>query len=258
MARKTTPPPLERGALAFPYVDLDGAIEVAKAIWDKGGRPLERDQLAAAMNLTANSGNFSIKIGAARQFGLIETAASKNQLTALGFDILDAARAPVAKARAFLEVPLYRKVYEEYRGRQLPPRPHGLENAFVTFGVAPKQKDKARHVFDRSARIAGFFPNPNEDRLVAPPVADGDTETSSSARDSTQAVAPASTPKSLNPAIADGLHPFIRGLLETLPAPHDDFPAERRAKWLEAAANIFELLYKGDGWTVRVVVDEKK
>ncbi len=168
----------ERGALPFPYVDLEGSVEVAKAIWDKGGVGLERDQLAAALGLMASGGNFSIKIAAARQFGLVEVVAGKNQLTPLGFDILDPARAPSARAKAFLQVPLYKRVYDEYRGKQLPPRPHGLENAFVTFGVTPKQKDKARHVFDRSARTAGFFPTPAEDRLVAPPMANGDAEPS--------------------------------------------------------------------------------
>lgn len=189
----------ERGALAFPYVDLEGSVEVAKAIWDKGGVGLERDQLAAALGLMASGGNFSIKVGAARQFGLIEVVAGKNQLTSLGFDILDPARAPSARAKAFLQVPLYKRVYDEYRGKQLPPRPHGLENAFVTFGVTPKQKDKARHVFDRSARTAGFFPTPAEDRLVAPPMANGDAEPNEPAAHSP----PSALPTAVPPPIAE-------------------------------------------------------
>jgi hypothetical protein len=42
-------------------------------------------------------------------------------------------------------------------------------------------------------------------------------------------------------------HPFIEGLLQTLPEPHTDWPAQDRAKWLQTAANIFDLIYKGEG-----------
>jgi hypothetical protein len=44
-----------------------------------------------------------------------------------------------------------------------------------------------------------------------------------------------------------GLHPFVRGLLDTLPEPETNWTVEGRAKWLQAAANIFDLMYKGDG-----------
>jgi hypothetical protein len=42
-------------------------------------------------------------------------------------------------------------------------------------------------------------------------------------------------------------HPFIEGLLKTLPEPDTEWPAQARAKWLQTAANIFDLIYKGDG-----------
>jgi len=42
-------------------------------------------------------------------------------------------------------------------------------------------------------------------------------------------------------------HPFIEGLLKTLPEPETEWPAAARAKWLQTAANIFDLIYKGDG-----------
>jgi hypothetical protein len=44
-----------------------------------------------------------------------------------------------------------------------------------------------------------------------------------------------------------GLHPFIQGLLDTLPEPGTNWAVEGRAKWLQAAGNIFDLMYKGDG-----------
>jgi hypothetical protein len=44
-----------------------------------------------------------------------------------------------------------------------------------------------------------------------------------------------------------GLHPFIQGLLDTLPAPETNWTIEGRAKWLQAAAHCFDLIYMGSG-----------
>jgi hypothetical protein len=49
------------------------------------------------------------------------------------------------------------------------------------------------------------------------------------------------------PAPALDLHPFIQGLLKTLPEPGTNWSIEGRSKWLQAAANIFDLMYKGTG-----------
>jgi hypothetical protein len=238
--------PREVSTIGFPYHTLNDAIEVARAILHKGGVPMARDQLAAAIGLQVNSGNFTNKTAATRMFGLIETVAGKYQLTPLGFDILDKdeARVRSARARAFLNVPLYHKTHEEFRNTQLPPRPHGLENAFVMFGVASKQKDKARRAFENSARLAGFFEHGN-DKLVAPVI--GAVESTRRTPDAVPATdAPMQTQKAVEISPAD--HPFIKGLLLSLPnALGDEWSAVDRAKWLQAAATAFELMFKGGG-----------
>jgi hypothetical protein len=48
------------------------------------------------------------------------------------------------------------------------------------------------------------------------------------------------------------LHPFIQGLLQTLPVPETECSAQERAKWLQTAANIFDLIYKGAGGGITV------
>ena len=48
------------------------------------------------------------------------------------------------------------------------------------------------------------------------------------------------------PDLSD-FHPFVQGLLKTLPQPETEWPAADRVKWLQTAANIFDLIYKGDG-----------
>jgi hypothetical protein len=140
-------------------MDLDTSISVASAILSAGGVPVSRDQLAGLMNTTSGSGTFLMKVAAARMFGLIAYAQGKYELTTPGFLILesDEMRQKAARAEAFLSVPLYRRVYEEFKGKQLPPRPIGLERAFAKFGVSSKQTSNARLAFDKSATQAGFF-----------------------------------------------------------------------------------------------------
>lgn len=239
-------------SIQFPYGDLNDGISVAKAIMGMGGVPLDPDQLAGSMGQMPSSGAFRLKIATARIFGLIETIQGKYQLTDLGFAITDPPREKAARADAFLKVPLYRKVYDEFRNKQLPPRPLPLEHAFVGFGVAPKQKDKARLAFDKSAQQAGFFDQGGRDRLIRPPTAGGTS--ADAAEQNSQEIS--NLKEDQNPyrrrsggggSGTGNLHPFIAGLLERLPEADTVWSIEGRAAWLEAAASVFKLIYQGDG-----------
>jgi hypothetical protein len=248
----------ERSRIEFPYVDLEAALTIAQAMMNAGGVALTREQLAGVTGLALGSGNFVLKCAAARMFGFMAGAQGKHELTALGFDAVgsDERTRRAARARAFLTVPLYKKVYDEFRGKSLPPRPRGLEQAFVHFGVAEKSADNARLAFDKSARQAGYFDNGDE-RLVEPII--------DRMRPLTDAAGEGENPGGASPSRArrlldqlkededNDLHPFIQGLLDTLPAPNTLWTVEGRGKWLQAAANIFDLLYTGDG-TISILV----
>jgi hypothetical protein len=243
-------PGREQSTIQFPYMDLETAMSVASAILRGGGVAVSRDQLAGLMNQSASGGNFVQKVAAARLFGMISFNGGKYELTDLGFNILDSdeTRQKTARKEAFLNVQLYRKTYEEFRGKQLPPRPHGLEQAFIKFGVVPNQKTNARLAFDKSALQAGFF-GAGQDRLVEP-IIGGPSSTERSRAvvaeiDLTDEDHPPATIRG-KPNLS-GLHPFIQGLLDTLPQPDTNWTIEGRAKWLQAAANIFDLIYKGSG-----------
>jgi hypothetical protein len=201
------------------------------------------------MKSSPTSGSFRMKIATARTFGLIETVQGKYQLTDLGFAIVDAGREKAAKADAFLRVPLYRKIYDEFRNRQLPPRPVALEHALVGFGVATTQKDRARQAFDRSAQQAGFFDQGGRDRLIRPNVASFTGEAAPAAEAGPTPSAPEPEPKGRAGGGGGGgtYHPFVEGLLQTMPEPGTLWTVEGRAAWLEAAANVFKLMYKGEG-----------
>jgi hypothetical protein len=248
-------------------MDLESAVSVARAILTGGGVPLTRDQLAGVMNLASGSGNFVQKVATSRLFGLVSFIGGKYELTDLGFNILDSdeKRQRGARAEAFLSVPLYRRTYDEFKGKQLPPRPHGLEQAFITFGVAPKQKANARYAFEKAAAQGGFFAN-GPDRLIEPIIGAGRVDLASASRaaatgragfpaDHNRPTAEENNGDSVNGRDAgesgapktSKLHPFIQGLLDSLPEPDTNWTVDGRAKWLQAAANIFDLMYKGSG-----------
>lgn len=246
----------EVSTIGFPYLDLDDGIAVAKAMLAAGGVPLDRDQLASQMGQVPTSGNFNMKLSAARLFGLIDSPSGKYQLTPLGFEILDPARERAAKAAAFLQVPLYRRLYDEFKGKMLPPRPVALENTFVSYGVARKQKDKARHAFERSARIAGYFANGSEDRLVAPVVGRSDAD-----QESAKAVEPPAAAENSGRPPATKMDPLVKALFDRLPKTEEGvktpWPVAERGRWLQAANLIFDMIYEGDDGDVDIRFSSK-
>lgn len=162
MARKH-----ERSTIAFPYLDLDTAIDVARALYNRAGHGVcEIDELAAQMGQVV-SGAFRLKTSAAKMYGLIDKdGRSGFKLTMLGREAVQSQTEPKARAESFLAVPLYEAIYEKYRGHFLPPA-KALEREMISLGVSAKQADKARQTFERSAKQAGFFAQ-GDDRLVRP------------------------------------------------------------------------------------------
>jgi hypothetical protein len=104
-----------------------------------------------------------------------------------------------------------------------------------------KQKDRARLVFERSAEQAGFFEQGNQ-RLVMQGVG---YQPEAPRENGSEKPEPENGGGQEPPS--SELHPFIQGLIHTLPEPEDDWPVAGRVKWLQTAANIFDLIYKGDG-----------
>lgn len=231
----------ERSTIGFPYSDLDSAVKVVQTVHAEGGGHCTLDQLAAWQGYSAvTNGAFRQQLNAARIFGLATYSRNSVSLTDLGYRIVNPEQAGGARVDSFLEVPLYKAVYAQFRGRALPPDA-GLESVFADLGVARKQTDKARYVFQRSAQQAGFF-NAGADRLVEPSIEqarhDG-VPTSGEPADAAMAGQPTAVGERRNE-----LHPLIQGLVETLPKLGDPWSDSERDAWLDAARANFALIYK--------------
>jgi hypothetical protein len=236
-------PKRERSTIQFPYNDLNDAVEVVQAIHEHGGGRCGLDQLAAWMGHdSVTSGTFRMKVNAARVFGLVETERGQVSPTRLGRDLIHPERQGQARVQAFLSVPLYKAIFDRHRGYLLPPDV-GLERLMVELGVSEKQANKARQTFRRSAEQAGFF-SEGRDRLVLPaglPTKEIPPKEEHEPSDREEE----KRKKSGNGGLPPDLHPFILGLLQTLPEPGSRWPQSQQQQWLDTAKGIFGLIYEG-------------
>jgi hypothetical protein len=203
----------------------------------------------------ADGGAFRQKIATARIFGVTENERGSGEikLTDLGRCIVDSAKEKAARSDAFLRVPLYRAIYENYKDHMLPPRV-ALEREILNLGVSSKQTDKARQAFERSAEQAGFFAH-GDDRLVMPVV----NKHQSPDTRKIETPAPKADERKRDESFGGGFnsgggqqHPFIQGLLTTLPKPGEEWIIAEQVKWLQTAASIFGLIYQAKDGKIKI------
>jgi hypothetical protein len=182
-------------------------------------------------------------VSAAATFGLTENERGKVKLTTLGRRIADPAQEAAARADAFLTVPLYSRVYENFKGYTLPGAA-AIEKYMRDVGVSSKQLDKARQVFLRSARQANFFEH-GDDRLVRPAAP---SNPGTPPVDLEPKKDPPEDLKNRNGGNGGGdpppIDPIIEGLLKRLPKTGDVWPEADRKLWLQLLEGSFKLIYK--------------
>jgi hypothetical protein len=239
----------ERSTIEFPYMGLEDAVTIARGIHSTtGSHTCQHDQLAAAVGMSMNSSGYRMRLSAARLFGFIESDRSGGgvRLTELGQMVVDSTQEREAKAKAFLNVPLFKRLFETKRGQLLPP-PAALEREMAGMGVSQKQTERARQVFQRSAEYAGFF-EMDRSRLIMPPgignEAPPPVEESKPLEKNGGGGPPTDGP-------GPGVDPIIRGLLARLPKSGAVWPEAERELWLKLLAGSFQLIYKdkADGET---------
>jgi hypothetical protein len=247
----------EQSTIAFPYLDLDAAEEVSKAVYSRSGYgSCDLDELAAEMGQVI-SGAFRLKTGTAKIFDVIDKdGRSSVKLTDLGKQIIEDGTRRAARVEAFMRVPLYAAVYEKYKGQKLPPM-KALEREMASLGVATKQTDKARQAFERSARQAGFF-EAGDDRLVRPKIeplvarqegADDQDDKAEQREREREAER-----KRLEAGGGGPQDPLIVGLVKRLPAPGTGWDSNARAAWLRLATSIFDVVYEGGDGEITIEV----
>lgn len=236
----------QRSSIGFPYNNLGDAIEIAKAIHDNAGTgDCDDVQLSAWLNMSPKSSGYRVQLSASRMFGLVETTSGRHKLTPLGRSIVDPQQERGARTTAFLSVPLYKVIYDNYKGGVLPPAA-ALERDMIGLGVAEKQTGRARQVFERSAEQANFFEH-GKNRLVMPAVAL--REPPATPQDDTKNKNGGGGGEG-GGGSGDGgyvppdVDPIIEGLLKRLPKSGAEWPEADRKLWLQLLEGSFKLIYK--------------
>jgi hypothetical protein len=146
-----------------------------------------------------------------------------------------------AKVTAFLNVELFRVMYDQYKGDALPPPP-AIEPRMLELGVLPKQKERARWTFMKPAQYAGFI-DPSSGRFVKPGIVqreDGRRQQDKPADVERSRTGSGGGGDEIPPAI----DPIIGGLLKRLPQTGDVWPDADRKLWLQLLEGSFKLIYK--------------
>lgn len=241
--------------IVSPYFDLAASIEVAKTIHTQGGGQCTSDQLVHWLGYTSiKSGTYVTRVSAAssKYFGLIDYSAKKYSVSSRGRKIIfpvNSGDELSAKVEAFLSVPLFKKVFEEFRGKPLPPE-SGLKNLFTRYGILPDRVRLSVRIFLNSAEQAGFF-NTSRDRsrLIEPTVINSVASELSNVDDPVTEVVGSSAIKQESNRIAtiqpssSEINPAILGLLQKLPTDGVEWSKNEKARFLTAFTSFVDLFY---------------
>lgn len=243
-----------------PYYTLDQSVEVAKVIHEKAGGSCDRAQLATLLGYNGvKNGAFLTRVTAAKIFGLISQHDDQLKVTEAAHKILHPVtpgQGERAKVDAFLTVPLFRKVFDEFNGINLPDE-IGLKNLLLTqYEIVEERTGPSVRVMLDSAEQAGLFraagnrskmvmpltaavaPNPPAHR-DASPAAGLNGDRSDERADSRRGGGGSGG----EGGDGDDIDPAIRGLLRRLPPVGTPLTPTRRKAFIDAFTAYVAVVY---------------
>lgn len=244
-----------RSGISSPYFDLAASLAVAQAIVQQGGGTSSPEQLVHWLGYKSiNSGTYATRISAAnKHFGLIDSSGNTFSLTERAKTILSPVMpedAINAKVEAFLAVPLFAKVYEQFRGTSLPPEV-GLKNLFQnTYKILPDRLAVAVRVFLNSAEQAGFFSTSGDrSKLIKPSVTHSASHHPANPINLDNLPPKIEAPTQEKPKTsggdggAGGVDTAIIGLLRKLPIQGASWTSAEQTRFLTAFTHTIQFLY---------------
>lgn len=247
--------PVGRSGITSPYFDLAASIAVAEVVQHQGGGTSSPEQLAHWLGYkSTGSGTYLTRISAAvKHFGLIDNSGENFVLTERAKTIISPVMpedAITAKVEAFLGVPLFAKVYEQFKGSALPPEV-GLKNLFLnTHKVLPDRVPQAVRVFLNSAEQAGFFSTSGDrSKLIRPNAVQASVHQTAPHHGHDNALPKVDAPVHEKPKAggsdggAGGVDTAIIGLLRKLPAQGEEWTTAEQTRFLTAFTHTIQFLY---------------
>ena len=157
--RKSGGPRVER---PFPRVTLEQAIRIPTAIKEKNsGNPYLSEDVAKAVGVGAKSGPFFYLSAGSRDYGLTTGTRDTERiaLTDLGRSLVypaNPAEAIAAKRQGFLNIDLFRRVLEHYKGSSLPEMEYLSNTLKKEFGLAADVHHEFVRIFSKNCEYLGI------------------------------------------------------------------------------------------------------
>lgn len=159
----------------FPGFALASCIEAVRVLQTHGGQATA-DHFASYLNYKGtNNGAYLTRVASCKAFNLLTKTGQMFVPTALAQRIIS----PVypqdqhaALVESFMAADLFRRIYEDFKGKELPPE-FGMKNALRNiYGVKPERINDCYRILMESAETAGFFATRNGARthLIIPMV----------------------------------------------------------------------------------------
>ena len=143
-----------------PSINLKEAIDLTKAIYERGGGSMTQDDVAVLMKSTVKSSAFRLKIAALRGFGLIQTDGQSVRITQTGKAIVAPSSQDeyqIAIIDAFKSFSIYESLHERYQGGFLPEDTFLANTVVKEFSSPSEYKEKWLKSFKESGRAAGVL-----------------------------------------------------------------------------------------------------
>ena len=249
-SNEATPPQkktIARSGKPFPYADLERAQVIAERVKKIGVDACKRGQVAASLDIDADGGGFRSKVGAASKFGLVSARSGMLILTDLGKRVLDPQTQENGLVESFLSVPVFDELYQKLENVPNPDA-EAVEQQLADLGVIKSQVTRARQVFMKSAKYAGFY-KLHPDRLMQPGQGtagspNGEQSTSDTHSDDTYDRGKTNGPTA-EPADQGSGQPLLEALFATRPKSEDTWTLSEWTDWLEALMPVLRMDYKG-------------
>jgi hypothetical protein len=249
----------QRSSIAFPYMDLNEAVALAKAVHNNVGTgTCSIEQLAPWVKQSPTSSGFRSRLAATRLFGLINADRSDAlQLTELGRLVVDAKREREGRAKAFLSVPLFSALHDKFKGSVVPPTA-ALEKELAALGVASTLTDTARRVLERSAEQAGFY-EAGKDRLVLPGFVPQEAPQGEISNEGGGNGFGGGTGGGTGggQSVELNLDPLLIALLKKIPDLEKGWPAAQRVRWFKTFAMNVSQIYDADSEPVEMKIEQE-
>lgn len=171
----------------FPRSTLEEALKIAYAIKEhNGGNPWEPDEVRKAIGAGTGGNAYFYLTAASRDYGLTTgtSIAEKIALADLGRDLVYAPNPEAEKAlklRAFLNVDIFKRVLEYYKGSNLPEMKYLGNTLHKEFGLEPETHEEFSRTFRENCQYLGITSGipvaPGDESVPTPTVRAPDTIT---------------------------------------------------------------------------------